>query len=119
MTKPDKVQVESDSDDSHDPDVQFSWDEQTSELPKELQVLWNRALEGEGKIDIRRLLEQHPRFAQLPAKAPDNNLLAEYRKKGDGFLKVVSQRLLNSLRLLASTPRHNSRYGNIWLRDTH
>ena len=89
------------SEEESEEDVKFQWDEQATDLPRELQVLWARAQAGEGKIDIRKLLEAHPRFSGLPSRSPENNLCPEYRKKTDNFLKAVSQQLLNVVRLLA------------------
>ena len=88
--------------DSREQDLlHFEWDEEEQTLPKELAALWGRALTGDQKIDIRRLLENHPKLSGIPSRAPDNNLLPDYRKKQDNFLKVVTQNLLNSLRILS------------------
>ena len=89
-----------DSEDSDDEQVRFGWDEDATELPKELRALWDRAHSGDQRIDVRKLLEEHPRFEGIPNKAAENNLLPEFRKKQDAFLKAVSQQVLNVLRLL-------------------
>ena len=68
-------------------------------LPAHLAALWNRALSGDNKIDIKRLLEGHSRLAELPARSPENNLISEQRKKADAFLRSVSQQVLNILRI--------------------
>ena len=92
--------VESDNDDDTER-VRFGWDEEEEELPKELLALWQRAQSGEQRIEIRKLLEAFPRLAHIPARAAENNLLPDYRKKQDAFLKQVSQNVLNALRLMS------------------
>ena len=90
------VEVDADSD-SDTP--QFSWDEPEQELPKELLELWHRAATGKQRIEMRKLLEQRPRLTGIPSRAPDNQLVPEFKKKADTFLKTVSQSVLNMLRL--------------------
>ena len=96
----------SDSDEDDEP-VRFGWEEEEQPLPRELLELWQRASSGTQRIEVRKLLELHPRLAQVPARAQENNLCPEHRKKADQFLKSVSQHLLNALRLMTYR----------WLRD--
>ena len=63
--------------------MQFPWDDVTVQLPKELQALWGRACAGEHRVDLKKLLEEPNRFAELPARAPENNLLPEQHKRSD------------------------------------
>ena len=79
----------------------FPWEEETVGLPKELAVLLERALSGSSRLNIKTLLEQLPRFAEVPQRPKVNN----YRNAGasqlDKSIKVAQQHLLHSLRLQA------------------
>jgi len=46
----------------------FDWDEKEEQLPRELQALWHRAQTGEQRIQIRKLLEAHPRLKSPRAR---------------------------------------------------
>ena len=96
---PPQVHSVESSDDTDDDAPQFSWDEPEQELPRELLELWQRAATGKNRIDVRKLLETRPRVQGIPARAPDNQLVQEFKKKQDTFLKTVSQQLLNLVRL--------------------
>ena len=92
------AEVESDSD--SEPDLQFPWDEETTPLPKPLAALWLRASDTEQRVAMRPLLEAYGRIAGLPGKPPDNNLLPQHKKRQDTTLRVLSQQVLNVLRIL-------------------
>ena len=86
-----------------DDDLKFDWDEEEIPLPKELLQLWQRAEKGEHRIDVRRLLSEHAKLAGVPARAPENNLQQWAKTRHDKFLKVVSQSLLNIVRVLGNS----------------
>ena len=80
-------------------DIRFGWEEEERPLPKEFAALWNRAESSEKRIELKKLLESCPRFAGLPAKAPENNLGTCAKGRLDKFLKATQQTLLHILRL--------------------
>ena len=84
-----------------DSEVKFQWDEPETPMPRELMALWQRASGQEHKIAVKDLLEAHPRIAGLPARAPENNLVGEHKRKQDASLKALSQQVLNVLRITA------------------
>ena len=92
------ISVESEGD-SDTEGLQFSWDEPEQELPRELQELWQRASAGTHRIEVRKLLEAHPRLQGIASRAPENQLVQEHKKKTDSFLKTLSQQVLNMVRL--------------------
>ena len=73
--------------DKEDGGIKFPWESQVLKLPKTLSQLWTRAEQGETKIDLKRLLDEFPAFAELPARAPENNLGACGRARADKFFK--------------------------------
>ena len=81
----------------------FPWEDQPTELPQELAVLWRRYTgAGAGRFDTKGMLDQMPRFGTLPLKAPDNNVLGRADGMGpaaklDRALKAQQQFLLHSL----------------------
>ena len=81
----------------------FGWEDPEVEPPAELLVLWSRACTGANRIDIRRLLEMHPRIRGIPVKAPENNLRSDRFAKTDKILKVTQQSLLHILRVFAQS----------------
>ena len=76
----------------------FAWDEVEEDLPKELQSLWERAEKGK-KIDIKALLSELPKWAQLPTKPKANNYRGDQHKQLDKVLRVSQQQLLQLLRV--------------------
>ena len=88
--------------DSDREDVRFNWDEPEAELPRPLQELWRRAEQGTKRVDLKRLLDSTPRYAGLPARAPENNLGAFGKSRQDRFLRQLQQSLLHVLRLGAA-----------------
>ena len=82
-----------------DEEPSFPWDAPTVALPSMLTALWTRASDPSKKVPIKNLLEAYSPLEGLPQRPPDNNLLPEYRKKQDTHLRVLSQQLLNVLRI--------------------
>ena len=87
-----------DSDSEEEEQHHFDWDEPAWPLAPHLQALWQRSSSADWRIDIKRVLESHTKLLELPSKAPDNNLVPDYKKKADTFLRSISQCLLNLLR---------------------
>jgi hypothetical protein len=90
-----------DESEEEDEGLHFAWDEEPTPLPKELAALWARAQASENRIYMRKLWEGHARLTEVPARATDNNLLPEERKKAEAVLKGTGQQLLNVLRVTA------------------
>jgi len=86
--------------DSDEETLKFGWEETEQPLPRELQELWQRAATGTQRIEVKKLLETHPRLQGIPSRAQENQLCPEHRKKADQFLRTVSQQLLNAVRLM-------------------
>ena len=79
-------------------EVSFPWDEAVNHLPKDLAALWKRAAAGQ-RLDLKAVLSSVPRYAEVPAKPPVNNLHAH--RNYDKTLKVLQQQLLHLCRLAA------------------
>ena len=96
-----------DEEDNSDEGVLFSWEERPEELQQELLILWKRYGEkSTNKFEVKPLLEQAVRYAGLPSRAAENNLLAKYEQHGaagkfDKLSKTQQQMLFNSLRMQA------------------
>ena len=58
-----RAQPDPGDDSEGEEDFQFGWEEPSVPLPRELNTLWQRALTGNHKIDVKRLLQEHPRFS--------------------------------------------------------
>ena len=86
-------------DSESDETPKFALDEVETELPKELLELWGRASFGTQRVEVRRLLESRARVKGIPAQAQENQLVVEYKKKADTFLKIAQQQVLNILRV--------------------
>jgi hypothetical protein len=97
----DKASPPPNESDSDEEEVRFGWEEAEQPLPRELQELWQRAATGTQRIEVRRLLEQYPRLQGIPSRAAENQLIPEFKKRQDSFLKAADQHLLNGLRLMA------------------
>jgi len=79
--------------------MKLDWEEVTSPLPKELAYLWNKAKAGD-KLELRDVLNEVPRMAELPSQAPTNNhRVAQLDKQ----LRVAQQSVLHALRLFGYT----------------
>ena len=74
-------------------DEMLPWEESVDPLPKELAYLWTKASQGD-RLELAELLDEFPRFKELPLRAPDNNHRPSNADKG---LKVVQQGLLHTL----------------------
>jgi hypothetical protein len=82
-------------------DFVFPWEEQEETLPGELAHLWSRAEAGTKRLDLKALLEDLPRWAELPVKPKQNNYRQDNQRQVDKAWKVAQQMLLHSLRLQA------------------
>ena len=51
----------------------LAWEVVAEELPEDLKALWERALQGTKKLDVKRFLQDVPLFRQLPQRPPENN----------------------------------------------
>ena len=80
-------------------DMKLDWEPEEQALPKELLYLWQKAKTGE-RLEVRELLEQVPKFKDIPAKAPENN---HKPSPNDKQLRVLQNSLLHSLRLFGHT----------------
>ena len=81
--------------------VVFPWEEPEETLPAELKVLWERSEGGSKSLDLRRLLEELPRWSSLPLKPKANNYRQDGAKHTDKLVKVAQQMFLHSLRVQA------------------
>ena len=77
---------------------QLAWEDHLEQLPKDLAYLWAKAARGE-RLDLVELLDEFPKFKELPSKAPENN---HRSSNSDKALKIVQQGLLHALRILAT-----------------
>ena len=69
------------------------------ELPKELGLLWKRAAEGKA-AEVKSVLEEVPMWRDLRRSPPENNHLADGKKKNDRFLRSMQQTTLHQLRVM-------------------
>ena len=74
------------------------WDTPEVPLPGDLLILWNRAKLGQKKLDLKSFLEQLPLWAEIPARAPDNNHRQDGKNVRDKMYKFWSQTILHLLR---------------------
>ena len=81
----------------NDEDVML-WDTPEVPLPGDLLILWNRAKLGQKKLDLKSFLEQLPLWAEIPARAPDNNHRQDGKNVRDKMYKFWSQTILHLLR---------------------
>ena len=81
------------------------WDEEVVELAPELKVMWNPAVTGDRRIDLKALLEEVPVFATLPRRAPANNYRVHGAYKNDKTLRAWQQTILQILRVQAEVLR--------------
>ena len=82
-------------------ELEFPWDETVGKLPRELEELWKRAQSNDKRVDLKKLLEDLPRFSSLPKRPPENNFRQDSRSPGDKYLRQIQQWLLHGLRILA------------------
>ena len=87
---------------SEEDEVQISWDEPQQDLPLELAYLWANTVNGERRLDLKSVLNQVPRFKQLPRQAPLNNHRFDGNAKHDKKEKAWQQTVLHSVRLLSA-----------------
>ena len=81
--------------------VVFNWEQPGVPLPAELGTLWRKYGVGDSKFDLKTLLDNTPRYQDLPHKAAENNHLQDGKSKVDKALKWGQQCWLHSLRLQA------------------
>ena len=86
------------TDDSEE--LMMTWDEPKADLPQELAFLWQETSAGNRKLDLKLILNQVPRYRDLPGAAPINNHRADGLAKRDKEARAQQQQLLHSLRLL-------------------
>ena len=91
----------------HPGNLQFPWDEEKKELPRELQELWRRAQKGEKSIDMQDILKGLPAWDGMPSRAPQNNLAGDHPQ--DRRLKGISEQVLHLLHAQAHTLDHSDR----------
>ena len=94
-----------DEDEKNDDEPAFTWEEQLEGLIPDLLRHWQRFAEGNEKLETRRLLEEAPRFKDLPLKPAENNLMSS---RLDRELRAAQKMFLHSLRLQAAL------YKTIW-----
>lgn len=82
-----------------DGEVCMEWDEPSLPLPQELLVLWQGVQAGQRKLNLAQVLEQVPRFAELPHKPAENNFRSQGKTALDRQLRTYQQTLLHLLRL--------------------
>ena len=80
-------------------DEGLEWEQPSVSLPRELLYLWTKAAQGD-KLDLASLLQEVPKFLELPTRPPENN---GRPSQVDKQLKVVQQLLLHALRLHSAT----------------
>ena len=59
--------------------MDWDWDEPEEPLLAELAFLWQGVVQGERKLDLKKILDVVPRFEQLPQQAPANNFRSDGR----------------------------------------
>ena len=69
----------------------MDWDEPEEPLPAELAFLWKGVVQGEIKLDLKKISDVKPRFEQLPQQAPANNFRSDPRKEINKVQKSWSQ----------------------------
>ena len=87
-------------------ELRFEWEERLTPLPSDLAHLWARYGDGSQRFDVKSLLEQMPKWEELPPKAPDNNLITKLEANSslgrfDKLAKTQQTWLLHNLRVLA------------------
>ena len=85
-----------------DNEYTMEWDEPEEQLAPELLYLFTAVAKGERKLELREVLQNFPKFADLLGKPPENN----HRGDRAGFLdkerKAQQQALLHGLRMTAA-----------------
>ena len=95
--EPSETQKEQPSDENDDDNVMV-WDTPEVPLPADLLVLWNRAKTGQKKLDLKNFLDQLPVWAEVPARAAENNHRQDGKNVRDKTYKYWSQLILHLLR---------------------
>ena len=80
----------------------YPWDEPEVDLPHDLKTLWDRAVTGTKRLDLRAVLEQVPRWSEIPQKPKQNNYRGDGHSKVDKLLKVAQQQVLHAARIQAA-----------------
>ena len=82
-------------------DLQVAWDVPKVALPPELGFIWTGTVAGQRRLDLKTVLDQVPRFAELPAQAPVNNHRSDASHRQDRKEREWQQKVLHAVRLLA------------------
>lgn len=80
----------------------LDWEEEEEELHSDLKRLLARVAAGK-KLEMRCVLESCPRFAGLPAKAPENNHRQDRSSQVDKNYRSLQNTILHLLRVFGSS----------------
>jgi hypothetical protein len=83
-------------------EFQMEWDEPEENLAPELAYLFGAVSRGERRLEMRDVLQQFPRFADLPTKPPENNHRGDKVGSLDKERRILQQAFLHTLRMNAS-----------------
>ena len=76
----------------------MSWDTPEVSLPPDLLTLWQRALTGTRKVDLKAFLDGLPIWKEVPTRAPENNHRGDGKGSRDKLYRYWSQMLLHLIR---------------------
>jgi hypothetical protein len=73
-------------------DVQMEWDEPSLPLPQELLALWSGVQAGSRKLNLAQLLDNLPKFADLPIRPPRTTSGNKEKVRKTAFCEVTNKR---------------------------
>ena len=83
-------------------DFSLPWDTPQAELPVELAFIWAGVCGGQRKLDLKTVLDNVPRYVELPQAALVNNHRLDGSSKLDKKERSWQQLLLHAMRIPAA-----------------
>ena len=80
----------------------MQWDEAELYLPMDLAALWQEVQAGTRKLKLNQVLDNLPKFHELPVKPADNNFRLQGKGGHDSLLKSYQQTTLHVLRMMTT-----------------